>query len=531
MGDKVIRINSVQGFSDSFTNAVPSTILNLVDFVVPKGLTISWEKSFVAFNTQINSAEVNTPSGVGVYNNNLLVNVDDGEKFNVPNSSLIRSARMVCDRGQVESIRRLDTLSTALWGVSGDAEDKKSDMNVFGNFDNGRGKNNKTSYFLDTVVNNSTPDGTLIDGLTSKQSARDIKVPIKDIFNGVGDVEDWSTNVFGETRIHLETNWGLVQSYALGGEEGESQSFDSTANWGSMEDINGVANTATITVVDTVVEYTAVPLKGGQFEYTLPFHVGQKVAISGTTTPSAGGGGGTPMVPGTSTNNLQQVIKQIQFLEGAGNGKCRITFEGAIWQQQQGANQDVSAIKLNAVVDQVNTVVVNSAQLVLYTVDDEEPSENYTYKTWTTEEDNGNGLQNFNRQYMVEPECCNLIVAHANNGAILPNRAYVDYRIAIDNVDQTGNRSVAPDTPLQYDRLQRCLVENADIQWLNAQMKFYKNSETQADAMASPISIIAETMPITPGFKKVGLEMNAAAGGGANGIQQLVLFKQITKTI
>jgi len=529
MGDKVIRINSVQGFSDSFTNTVKSTLLNLCDFVIPRGITVDLSKSYVAFNTQINSAETLAASGVGAYNNNLFIDVDDGEKFNVPNSSLIRTARMTCDRGQVESIRRLDTLSSALWGVSGDAEDKKSDMNVFGDFENGRGIKNKTSYFLDTVVNNTNPDGTIIDGLVSKQAARDIKVPIKDIFNGVGDADDWSTDVFGETRIHLETNWDKVQSYALGGVEGTSASFDTTTNWGAMDDINGVANTATITVVDTVVEYTAVPLKGGQFEYTLPFHVGQKVAISGTTTPSAGGAS-TPMVPGTGTNNLQGIIKQIEFLEGAGNGKCRITFEEAIWQQQQAANQDVSAIKLDAVIDQVNTIVVNSAQLVLYTVDAEEPSENYTYKTWTTEEDNGNGLQNFNRQYMVEPECCNLIVSHANNGAILPNRAYVNYRIAIDNVDQTGNRSVAPDSPLQFDRLQRCLVENADIEWNNAQMAFYKNTDTQADAMGSPISIIAETMPITLGLKKVSLEINAAGSGNA-GIEQLVLFKQITKTI
>ena len=526
MGDKVIRINSVQGFSDSFTNTAPSTILNLCDFVIPKGLTVDLGKSYVAFNTQINSAEVNVPSGVGSYNNNLLLNVDAGEKFNVPNSGLIRTARMTCDRGQVESIRRLDTLSTALWGVSGDAEDKKSDMNIFGNFENGRGIGNKTSYFLDTVVNNTNPDGSLIDGLKSKQAARDIKVPIKDIFNGVGDVDDWSTDIFGETRIHLETNWNQVQSYALGGEEGTSASFDNTTNWGAMEDKNNFANTATITFVETVVEYTAVPLKGGQFEYTLPFHVGQKVAISGTTTPSAGGAG-TPMVPGTSTNDLQQVIKQIHFLEGAGNGKCRITFEGAIWQQQQAANQDVSAIKLDAVVDQANTVVVNSAQLVLYTVDNEEPSENYSYKTWTTEEDNGNGLQNFNRQYMVEPECVNLIVAHANNGQILPNRAYVDYRIAIDNVDQTGNRSVAPDSPLQFDRLNRCLNGNSNIEWRNAQMKFYSSNGTQLESYDKNISMICETMPLTEGNKKVGLEIDATG----NTVQQIILYKQVERSI
>ena len=191
MGDKVIRINSVQGFADSFTNTVPSTILNLCDFVIPKGLTVDLGKSYIAFNTQINSAETLAASGVGAYNNNLFLGVDGAEKFNVPNSALIRTARMTCDRGQVESVRRLDTLSTALWGVSGDSEDKKSDMNVFGDFENGRGIGNKTSYFLDTVVNNSSPDGSLIDGLKSKQAARDVKVPIKDIFNGVGDVDDW----------------------------------------------------------------------------------------------------------------------------------------------------------------------------------------------------------------------------------------------------------------------------------------------------------------------------------------------------
>tara|TARA_R110000772_G_scaffold168209_1_gene279980 strand:+ start:358 stop:1947 length:1590 start_codon:yes stop_codon:yes gene_type:complete len=529
MGDKVIRINSVQGFADSFTNTAPSSILNLCDFVIPRGLTVDLGKSYVAFNTQINSAEALAASGVGAYNNNLFLDVDNDEKFNVPNSALIRTARMTCDRGQVESIRRLDTLSTALWGVSGDAEDKKSDMNVFGDFENGRGVGNKTSYFLDTVVNNSAPDGSLIADLKSKQAARDIKIPIKDIFNGVGDVDDWSTDVFGETRIHLETNWNKVYSYPLGGAEGTSQSFDVTTNWGAMDDKLNLANGAVITSVDTTVVYTAVPGKGGQFEYTLPYHVGQKVVISGTTAPVAGGAG-TPMVPGSLANNLQRIIKQIEFLEGAGTGKCRITFDDTIWQQQQAAAQSVTAIRLDAVVDQVNTVVVNSAQLVLYTVDSEEPSENYSYKTWTTEEDNGNGLQNFNRQYIVEPECVNLIVAHANNGAILPNRSYVDYRIAIDNVDQTGNRSVAPDSPLQYDRLQRCLVENADIEWNNAQMKFYKNTETQANALQSPISIIAETMPITMGFKKVGLEMNAAGAGNA-GIEQLVLYKQITKTI
>ena len=82
MGDKVIRINSVQGFADSFTNTVQSTILNLCDFVIPKGLTVDLGKSYIAFNTQINSAETLAASGVGAYNNNLFIDVDNAECSN-----------------------------------------------------------------------------------------------------------------------------------------------------------------------------------------------------------------------------------------------------------------------------------------------------------------------------------------------------------------------------------------------------------------------------------------------------------------
>jgi hypothetical protein len=82
MGDKVIRINSVQGFADEFNNTTPSTILNLCDFVIPRGLTVDLGKSYVAFNTQINSAEALAASGVGAYNNNLFLDVDnDGERL------------------------------------------------------------------------------------------------------------------------------------------------------------------------------------------------------------------------------------------------------------------------------------------------------------------------------------------------------------------------------------------------------------------------------------------------------------------
>jgi spore germination protein GerM len=62
---------------------------------------------------------------------------------------------------------------------------------------------------------------------------------------------------------------------------------------------------------------------------------------------------------------------------------------------------------------------------------------------------------------------------------------------------------------------------------MNAQMRFYQNNQTQAAAYSKYISMICETMPITPENKKVGLEINA----DGETVQQLILYKQIVKSI
>ncbi len=51
--DRVIRITSQQGFSDSWSNAQGATTLNLLDFVIPSGLTVDLSKSYIAVNAQV----------------------------------------------------------------------------------------------------------------------------------------------------------------------------------------------------------------------------------------------------------------------------------------------------------------------------------------------------------------------------------------------------------------------------------------------------------------------------------------------
>tara|TARA_R110002126_G_scaffold13386_3_gene58141 strand:- start:508 stop:2265 length:1758 start_codon:yes stop_codon:yes gene_type:complete len=585
MSDKIIKINSVQGFAESWgPNASPTT-LDLVDFVIPRGLTVDLSKSYVAFNVETFQNQAN------VCNVDLFVDVEQDQSYNTPSAALFRNASIACDKGQIENIRRLDTLSCGLWAMSNDAETQKGDLNMFGAFTDERGEGNKTSMLLDCVVDNTNPDGTS-DGRVSKQIARDIKIPIKDMF-GIGMAEDWSTDIFGETRIHCETNFKKLQTRKLGGNEDTLNSFDGTTPWGACEALANQPAATALTELTLSVDYinldhnltcpffcgqaleftaasadTAAGIPGAVLTSTLAgggttgYTTGQTGAFTGgtgtgatfsVTTATAGvitaytivdegqdytaadtltfaGGDGTA----TATVNTvainvaatgNAIISQIERQAGA-TEFLKLTFATPI--HTVGATpQWLSSILLKAQNTQLDSIAVNRAELVLFTVDEPNPSDSFKYSTYLTELDNGNGLINLHRQYIVEPECQNLLVAQCLDTLILPAQPYVSYRMAIDNEDITGNRSVEVGSPLQFDRLNRCLNSNSNIEWKNAQMKFYSSHGTQLQSYAKDISMICETMPLTSTNKKVSLEIDATGGT----VQSIILYKQIEKTI
>jgi hypothetical protein len=580
MSDKIIKINSVQGFAETWVESASPSTLGLVDFVIPRGITADLSKSYIAYNVQTTSDQPDK-----VHNVDLFLDVQGGDPFNTPNSALMRNASISCDKGQIENIRRLDSLSCGLWSMSNDAESQKGDMNALATYEDERGLGNRTSFLLDCVVQNVNPDG-FNDGRKYRQISRDIKIPLKDMF-GIGMAEDWSTDVFGETRIHCETNFNKLETYKLGGQEDTKLSFDFTNTWGACEDITLAAD-ATVDDITLKVDYINLDV-----DLVCPFFVGQSVVFSGESTTGEiaqatlavagagyavgntgtltggggtgatyevtavggtgdittfnitaggsgyvltnvltfGGNGTTPatcQVTGLTTATVtgNAIIDEIETVNNAGKEQVKISFATAIHTNGAVAST-LSTVTIKAENTQTNSIVVNRAELVLFTVNEPNPSESFQYVTYLTEQDNGNSLVNLHRQYIVEPECQNLFVAHILNNAILPAAPYTSYRISVDNEDITGNRSVVVDSPLQYDRLNRCLNLNSTVEWRNAQMRFYQSDLSQADAYSKYISMICETMPITPENKKVGLEINA----DGQTVQQLILYKQIVKSI
>ena len=514
-GDKVIRLTSSQGFSDTWTNAAKPSTLNLLDFNIPSGLVVDMSKSYISLNSNI------TNNAGEIVNASFYLDVNGNEVFNVPNSALVRNCSISASNvGQLESIIRQDSLACGLWSASHTSVEAKSDMNSLSAYNGSAGSKIYTTFGLDRVSNNMTNDGsTIVTGLnganlTSANINRDLKIPLRDIF-GVGAIEDFDTSKWGDVDIHLETNCKLLKAKQWGGDEDTTNGFDGTTAQGAMADIVFAIGDK-LTSVTTKTAY-------GEWEYTCPFYVGQTCILKAT----ASGG----LLPVFSAGGEEVVIKSIQFQQDntanppTGNNKVTITFEDNTYLVTTAGT--ASAITLEAKVNDANLqMVINRAELVLFLNDTQNTANAYEYMTYVSEQDNGNGLTSFNRGYMVEGNAENVMIACINNSAILPLTPITSYRYAIDNEEQTGNRDIVTNSPLQYDRLQRCLEYSAQIPFRNAQMRFYQSTQTQGAVYSEPISLICETLETSPESRMLNLSVESAGG-----LQQLILYKQIPRQI
>ena len=516
--DKVIRITSQQGFSDSWLNAGTPKTLNLCDFVIPNmaGTLIDMSKSYIAFDSVI------TPAEDQALNATWEMQTHGAEIFNVPTSALVRNASISNDRGQVESIRRCDTLSCALWSLTQTAESQKSDMNSFAVYQDGRGTNNYTSFNLDAVRNNAENNGTVTaSGLTnvSRNLNRDIKIPLKDIF-GVGNTTDYSTQNFGETRLHIETNFKNLKSKVLGGEENTSLMFSQTAHYGGIDPTTQPANTNNLVSLESSGTFE-------DFDYNYPFFVNQQVICQAT-------GNGAQNITETRTIIALNYQADNTANPPTKSGKMTITLDSSLYDNSANASAVIwSTFLVRAKVDQVCTNTINKAELVLYTKpDDGNAPESLTFPTYTTEEDNAVGLTSFAKSYICEPQADAVLIACCPNGSILPVRSIASYRYAVDQVEQTGNRSIPVcdanilGSPLQYERLQRCLESQIGVGWRNGHMRFYRQLQTQIDSYPLPISMICETLEAKETSKMLNLEIEAPTG-----LEAIILYKHIMKTI
>ena len=295
--------------------------------------------------------------------------------------------------------------------------------------------------------------------------------------------------------------------------------FSQTAHYGGIDPIVQAAGTNDLTVLESSGQFA-------DFDYIYPFFVNQEITCEAN---------------GSDGSSFSQTAKIISLNYQADNtanpptkpGKMTITLDNSLFDNNTASDITWSTFLVRAKVDQTCTNTINKAELVLYTKpDDGNAPESLTFPTYTTEEDNAVGLTSFAKSYICEPEADAVLIACCPNGSILPVRSIASYRYAVDQVEQTGNRSIPVcdanilGSPLQFERLQRCLESQIGVGWRNGQLRFYKQRVNQVDSYPEPITMICETLEPKETSKMLNLEIEAPSG-----LEAIILYKHIMKTI
>jgi len=531
--EKIIKLQSDNQFSEEAVNGTFTTC-KLLDFTIPGNGTYDLSKSFISINAELVLTDPATgaPAGVGtqstpdtaLYNAGISMRTiaGDATAFVQQSASLVRNCQMESqNRGMVESIRRVDTLRQALFYLENDKQATQERTENMGTQEGRRGPGNLTSAHIQAVVRNVDNAGNTQLNLKSIGIDRDYRIPLSDLF-GVGNAM-WTGSVYGPTRIHLEMNTNLLQIVNMGGSENTDNGPDDTTKYGQMDQQDNVAtDTGLLTMVST--------LSYKDYGLNFPFYVGQ--AIECSVTDSIRGAG--PYVSRVIIDSIQYSSNNNLPVPG-GTEKMTITTRTAWYttptQAASNINVMINAYGFNATTSKIR---INKADIVLAEqVGQVGPSE-IDYRTYVSEIQVATG-NNYFHQYSVEPEAQNMIIASCATNNIAPNLPWADYRLSINNIDQTGNRDVVYNSNLHQDRIMRFFnnrgqnVDSLTLSMINCATKQGSSNTTRTQQV--DYFPLLETLPITNTAKDVQLQMTGGVVAGPAALNDIILYKEVIRTI
>ena len=163
------------------------------------------------------------------------------------------------------------------------------------------------------------------------------------------------------------------------------------------------------------------------------------------------------------------------------------------------------------------------------------PNPQTQYTTWLTEEYNGNGIVNLNKQFMIEPECVNLFVMKNEDMYSLKD-TMTSYRMRIDGVDISKNKDIVVGSPIYWDMIRKTML-NAGYNLQNLDDKTKPLGNRGLDIGVQPKALctagedtvmICSPMPPTSDQKRVQLDMKSS---GSPGFKKITLFKQVVRVV
>jgi hypothetical protein len=514
--DKIIKLPSVQGFSFTKDGAATTADKSLLDFVIPSGDVYNLRDSHININVSVDAPDGDATAGAGtgvcLVQFGVLHDINTATSNNrqIPNVSLVKNCFMESQNaGMIESIRRVNTLRCLLESVETDFDNRNSLDYI--NAVSHRDENVVAYSPVRDVVKINSVAGTVDATQTTRTKDHDIKIPLKDIFNFC-KVSQFDSGKYGNTKVHLEMDLKRLTAFQILG--ATDKVWNDTNNDANKMDNSATAGAGGLNVIQLVTEKDNY-----KSENESPYYIGQKLSISATGNNGAG--------------NLAAYPATITAIEHENNDKLTITLNRALTALAN--TQFYSNIRVVGVDAGSITININHAELVLKSVLNpvNVPSE-INYTSYSVEEDNGNNLTNFNRQYIIEPEASSLIVALPNtNDGLVSNKTINHYRIRINNIDQT-QRDINNNSPLHQDRILRfCENRNKICKNISEKIRNIKRTPNRSDVLAQAIGShlnivergILEPLPLTNDSKLIGLEINSG------GLGDIILYKQVLKKL
>ena len=514
MTDRIVKLVANQGGPFTQTS-------NLVDFDIPADGTYDFSKSFVNLYARIDTVDTvagGGSTGKAVYAINLMgaaLTTDSTFNDNIHNICFVKNASLSTQlKGRLEDINRVDILRQNLNELT------MSRADLMG---------------LDHVAALSTKDVTngVLGGLfrelhkegtaKSRDLVAPIKIPLSQLFN-LGSLQQYPASKLGKTRIHLELNVANFSPVAVG------QTPDTAPATANFADVTRAATDPATLPVTSLTSNAGYPLLDQS-----PYFVGQRLQITSTKTDSAAA-------------TVERIVTGIA--QSSANNTLTLTFDQAI--DSLTGTQTLGTNKVfRYATPPAAAFSIDYAQLVLHKVAGAGKTPNViNYTTFSTEQAQGNGATNFQRQFQLEPNAVNVFLMfpakrlnEAGNDTGLgsfssANKTLRSARLRLDNEDLTNrdmqiatgdNTAHAGKALLLHDRLMMALM-NGGYRLKNVGLtNLNRLAASPADQRTNGrrLTIVGNPVPVTPTEKL--LQVNLAAT--ATGVEDMILYKQLTQTL
>lgn len=518
--ENFIKVQSVQGIFDT------SGSKNLCDFQLPSNSgSYNLSQSFVNVNVSIDNTDtaVDDGSGVGtgsgadapnaVHNQGLVINESNREAnafqglIQPESATLIKNARMLCSKGKVEDIRRVDCLRSNLAVYKQSTENAV--RNTFG-MANANYRDTMTVQPFNSLVG----EGSQI----SEKRNHDIRIPVSSIFE-MGKSEVWDTSNYGQTKMNLELNLNKLavinktdstltnENYLLRGAGNKYNEFKDITN-GSGSNI-AIGNSSYPFITKTVYESVE----------DSPWFVGQRLQLNDTGTT---GLGGAKIVSIASITLATATTKLPNDAGGTTNHKNSLVITTTCSHGTLPAAASHTAVVMNPIAPLTSSITVNNIELVAK-MSDEKEDQPTQYTTFVAQEDTAPAGDSISRTYQIPPNTTNCYIMF--NNPIYSHEALDTYRITLDGVDLT-NRDVKVKSGLHYDIISSVFMNRGQAVG-SIEERMYDSTKRFDEAGASQdIVVVMCPIKLKNSNTQLGLELNGTALSG-----KIILYSEVIKEI